>query len=152
MEETADVTVLQATDPNEAVNYMSSCLWHAEGGTLVLDEVDAVSTSKDAAPVFDQVIRYGRNRGVSLLTGCRRPAEIDRNITAGANRLYIFQTQEPRDIEYFRKTILGDEAEKLLSLPQYHGVFLDYDRKVVGEFEMNKNGEVFHLSEQQLKL
>lgn len=151
-DETSPVVVLQAPDPNEAVDYMSSVLMLVEGGTLVLDEVDAISTAQNGAPVFDQVIRYGRNRNVNVLTGCRRPAEVDRNLTAGANRIYIFQTTEPRDIEYFRKGILGDRADGLVSLDPYHGIFLDYDKMIVGTFMTNETGEVFHLTEEKLNL
>jgi len=82
-----------------------------------------------------------------LLTGCRRPAEISRNITAGANRLYLFRTQEPRDIEYFR-SIIGDRAFELMDVPQYSGLYLDYDSQEIGRFRIDEKGEVFILSKE----
>jgi len=146
MEEAMPVIILQPADPDEAVDYISAALWEAHGGTLVLDEADGFNIHN--APCFDQLIRYGRNRRIHILTGTRRPAEISRNITAGANAIYIFQTQEPRDIEYYSKTLIGKEqAERLNSLPDYHGLFVNYDKKTIGVFKTNEKGEVFILEE-----
>lgn len=135
------IFVLKTADPNMAVEYMSAVLWHAQGGTLILDEVDEFSVHE--APCFDQLIRYGRNKNIDLITGCRRPAEISRNITAGANQIFCFQTQEPRDIDYFRATILGEEAEKLMTLPKHSGLYADYDLNELGSFTVDTNGKIF---------
>ena len=149
MEEIPPIIVLQPHDPDEAIDFVSSMLWHEEGGTLVIDEADGFNIY--SAPCFSELIRYGRNKGVHILTGCRRPAELDRNITAGANCIYIFQTQEPRDIEYFSKTLIGKQhAESLKNLPDYHGLFIDYDRKVVGVFKTDEQGATYILTEKSL--
>ncbi len=145
MEEPAPIIVLQPADPDEAINFVSAFMWEEWGGTLVIDEADGFSIAN--APCFSQLIRYGRNHGVHILTGCRRPAELDRNITAGANVIYIFQTQEPRDIEYFRKTLMGDQALRLNSLADYHGLFINYDKKTTGVFKTDEKGELFILEE-----
>lgn len=149
MEEVPGIIVLQPPDPDEAVDFVSAILWEEWGGTLVIDEADGFSMTN--APCFSQLIRYGRNHGVHILTGCRRPAELDRNITAGANCIYIFQTQEPRDVEYFSKTLIGKEqAERLISLPEYHGMFVNYDKKTIGLFKTDSRGDVFILEEKSL--
>lgn len=149
MEEIPRVIVLMPSDPDEAVNFISAMLWEEEGGTLVLDEADGFNIYN--APCFDQLIRYGRNKGVHLLTGCRRPAELSRNITAGANKIFIFQTQEPRDVEYFSKTLIGkDQAERLISLEEYHGLFIDYDTKEIGVYKTDENGNVFLVEKTKL--
>lgn len=143
-DEAEKLLVLRPSDPTMALDYVSSALWHLEGGTLVLDEVDAFNYSD--APCFDQLIRYGRNRRVHILTGCRRPAEISRNITAGSNRIYIMRTQEPRDIEYFNKTILGEKSEVLMRLDAHHGLLVDHDEGSISEFKFNEKGEIFILN------
>lgn len=142
------IIVLKPSDPNLAVEYISSALWNAECGTLVIDEADAFSMSE--APCFDQLVRYGRNKGINIVTGCRRPAEISRNITAGANKIFIFQTQEPRDVDYFESTVLGKDAEKLMNLLQFHGLWLDYDERTTGEFKIDLSGEILKLNEKPL--
>lgn len=145
MDEPAPIVVLQPADPDEAIDFVSAFLWEEWGGTLVIDEADGFNIHN--APCFSQLVRYGRNHGVHLLTGCRRPAELDRNITAGANTIYIFQTQEPRDVEYFRKTLIGDQALQLINLPEYHGLFVNYDKKTTGIFKTDEKGDVFILTE-----
>lgn len=144
-DEPAPIVVLQPADPDEAIDFVSAFLWEEWGGTLVIDEADGFNIHN--APCFSQLVRYGRNHGVHLLTGCRRPAELDRNITAGANTIYIFQTQEPRDVEYFRKTLIGDQALQLINLPEYHGLFVNYDKKTTGIFKTDEKGDVFILTE-----
>ena len=140
------VFVLMPSEPSVALDFVCATLWELEQGTLVLDEVDAFKIAD--APCFDQVIRYGRNRNIHLVTGCRRPAELSRNITAGANRIFIYRTQEPRDVDYFSETIVGEKAETLMTLPKYHGVFVDHDRDIMGEFKVDEKGQVFILKEE----
>lgn len=134
---------LKTPDPDLAVDYLSAALWDCNGGTLILDEVDAFNFSE--APCFDQLIRYGRNKNVSIITGCRRPAELSRNITAAANQLYAFKTHEPRDIDYFQGTIFGDRAFELMRLPDFHGLFVDYDLKQIGTYRIDRQGKLFKL-------
>ena len=142
------IIVLKPADPDVAVDYMSAVLWECGGGTLVLDEVDCFSVS--AAPCYDQLIRYGRNRNIDLITGCRRPAELSRNITAGANKLFVFQTQEPRDVDYYESTVLGADAEKLMAIPQYTGLFVDYDLASKGSYRIDKEGRIFIINSEPL--
>lgn len=147
-EELQKIITLKTNDPDLAVDYVSAALWEAGGGTLVLDEADGFNETN--APCFDELVRYGRNRNVDLITGCRRPFEISRNITAGANKIYVFRTNEPRDIDYFKSTVLGEMAEKLREIPKYHGIFVDYDNETMGLFKTDENGTIYKLSQQKI--
>lgn len=146
-DESQKIICLKTQDYNLAIDYLSACLWEINGGTLVLDEGDVLDFSE--APCFDQIIRYGRNHNVDMLFGCRRPAEISRNITAAANKFYCFGTHEWRDIEYFR-TLFGEKAEELQKVEKFHGIFLNYDQNLVGTFKIDKLGKIFHTSEKNV--
>lgn len=135
------VIVLQTMEPTLAADYISAALWEAEQGTLILDEADSINISE--APCYDQIIRYGRNKNIHLITGVRRPAELDRSISAGANQLYAFGTHEPRDVEYFEKTIFGQKAKELIKVPRYHGIFVDYDKVIMGTFRIDIDGKIY---------
>lgn len=149
MDKKAPITILMPDDPDQAIDYVCSMLYEVGGGTLVIDEADAFDRWN--TPIFDKTIRYGRNWSIHILTGCRRPAELNRGITAGANCLYIFQTQEPRDIDYYAKTIIGKEhAERLKTLPDYHGIYINYDTKKRGYFKTDERGACLILSEENL--
>lgn len=138
---------LQTHDYNLAADYLSAALWECKGGTLVLDEVDGIDMCD--APCFEQIIRYGRNagpkNGVHIITGCRRPAELSKNITAAANKFYCFQTHEPRDMDYFGE-LFGDRAWELLKMEPRTGLFLDYDLNQTGRFFVDPQGNIFHTS------
>lgn len=133
---------LRTADPTTACNYLSAVIWEINGGTLVLDEVDSIDI--EGGSCFDQFIRYGRNHHGDLITGCRRPAELHRNITAAANKFYCFGTHEFRDIEYFRASVFGDRAFELQRVPKYHGLYLNYDNHETGIFFIDPNGKVYH--------
>lgn len=139
-EEKNRVLVFQAQNPTIAVEYFSAMLWELGGGTLVLDEVDGFSIHESQC--YDNLIRYGRNRNVWVVTGCRRPAEVSRHITAGANIIYAFRTAEPRDIDYFESTLFGRDALRLRSIPSYHGLFLNYKKMVTGVFSIDPKGQL----------
>lgn len=143
------IIVLKPSDPDLAAEYISAALWESWGGTLVLDEADAINMSE--APCFNQLIRYGRNRFVNVITGCRRPAEISRDITAGANKILVFQTTEPRDIMYFESTVLGEKADDLRNIAQFTGIYVDYDERTVGQYKIDLSGKLFKLSSEALK-
>lgn len=137
------VIVLKTGDPTLACEYLSAAIWKLEtGATLVLDEVDSIQIREGSC--FDEYIRYGRNRKGDLITGCRRPAELAKNITAAANKFYCFQTHEPRDIEYFRDSVFGDRAYELMKMEPYSGMFIDFDKKIVGKFRIDILGNVYH--------
>lgn len=147
---------LKTSDPTTAADYFSAAIWAHEdasgkplGGTLILDEVDSIDIEEGSC--FDEYIRYGRNHHGDLITGCRRPAELSRNITAGANKFYCFQTHEFRDIDYFRANVFGDRAEELAHLPDFHGLYLNYDTKRIGKYLINRQGAIYHLSETPLR-
>jgi len=134
------IFVLQPADPTVALDYVSAALWELGGGTLVLDEVDSFDYFQ--APCFDQVIRYGRNRNIHLVTGARRPAEVSKNLTAGANRIFVLRTQEPRDIEYYEKTILGERSEELMKMKEFTGFLIDYDAQTISIFDFDEAGNI----------
>jgi hypothetical protein len=138
--EHSGVIVVQSGNLDNAIDFICSALWKIEGGTLVIDEVDAFSFTD--APCYDEAIRYGRNRGIDVVTGCRRPAEISKQITAAADRVYCFVTREPRDIEYYRE-FLGDEiAFQIPKLPPYHGIYYDFLEQKHGVFKTDENGKI----------
>lgn len=142
--ENPGIIVLQTGNVDQAIDYFCSALWESGGGTLVLDEVDAIRIAD--APCFDEAIRYGRNRGIDIVFGCRRPAEVSKNLTAAADRVYCFATREPRDIMYYRE-FLGDErAERIQKLEVHHGILSDFNEMTFSTFKTTESGEVIILN------
>jgi hypothetical protein len=143
------VIVLHARNMNLCVDFISAALWEIGGGTLVCDEVDEIQASE--AKCFEDAIRYGRNagnyNGIHIITGCRRPAELGplgRNLTASANKFYCFGTHDSRDADFFAGAGFGDRALELLTVPPFSGLFLDYDKQIIGRFHIDRQGHIFH--------
>lgn len=142
-----EIICLKTADPEIDVEYLSAALWEMRGGTLVLDEVDSIPISEGSA--FDQFIRYGRNHNGDIITGCRRPAELSKNITAAANKFYCFSTHEARDIEYFSQ-VFGEKAEELIRCPRFSGIYVDYDQNIIGKFRIDIEGNIYHTTQESL--
>ena len=64
-------------------------------------------------------------------------------MTAGANKIYVFHTQEPRDVDYFKSTVLGEKAKILPNMPQFSGILVDYDRDEFCHFKIDDKGQLF---------
>lgn len=142
-DENPSVVVLTSGDLDNAIDFVCSALWKIQGGTLVIDETDAFSLAE--APCYDEAIRYGRNRDIDMVIGCRRPAEISKNITAASDRVYCFVTREPRDIDYYCE-FLGDEiALQIPHLKPHHGMFVDFLEQKQGVFRTDIDGHIYHV-------
>lgn len=85
--------------------------WAASDCVLVLDEL-ADYCSPDYTPANIKLLASkGRHRRVSLLGTSRRPAEISRHVSAMADLVFAFHTEEQRDLDYLRSRFGARVAE-----------------------------------------
>lgn len=117
-EKTHFVAAYRPDDPEKEFFWVSRIIESIGNICFVAEEVDFFISPQKLDPAFSRLIRYGRHRGVEMICISRRPAEVNRNLTAQASRLFIFRMHEPRDIAYFR-TLIGPVAEKIPSLPDF---------------------------------
>lgn len=80
---------------------------------VFVDEVDKFGSAFSTDPEIRALADYGRNFGISLAFVARRPACVDKTLTAQADTLYLFKAKEPRDLGYFRDVLGADVAERL---------------------------------------
>lgn len=85
---------------------------------LVTEETSKYVNAGYMPEPIENLIRYGRHRDISQIYISRRPSEITRDLTANADFIAIFRTQEPRDIAYMR-SFMGDRALNLPNLAEY---------------------------------
>lgn len=88
--------------------------------TLVVDEVDLYLPHGGPDDNLLNIIRYGRHRGLNLIAISQRPANVVRDLTAQSDYIVMFQTSEPRDLDYLAGRIGKDNADKVAALPQFH--------------------------------
>lgn len=89
---------------------------------VFVDEVDAFGSAFAADPEIRALADYGRNFGVSLAFVARRPACVDRTLSAQADTLYLFKAKEPRDLEYFRDVVGAGVAARLPGLAPFQAL------------------------------
>lgn len=104
-----------------AVEYANRVAAAAEDCYLLWDEVDMYTPFNRLAPLAYKLVNAGRHRRVRLYWTSRRPARVARDLTANANRLAIFRTSEPGDLDWARK-IDRDMAKALPELDRYEAV------------------------------
>lgn len=89
---------------------------------VFVDEVDKFGTAFSTDPEIRALADYGRNFGVSLAFVARRPACVDKTLTAQADTLYLFKAKEPRDLDYFRDVVGAGVAARLPGLAPFQAL------------------------------
>jgi DNA helicase HerA-like ATPase len=113
---------IRALGTDDNLDAMRLCYALAEerrNSLLVVEETSLYVSPVSLPDEIAALVRYGRHRELDLVFVARRPAELHRDLTANADCLVTFQTQEPRDLDYLR-VYYGDEAYSLARLPPYH--------------------------------
>lgn len=83
--------------------------------TIVIDEVDRYFGSDELL----DLIHYSRHSRISIISNTRRFTDVPRLMTAQSDYLCIFRTNEPRDMEYFRKYAGLTNDHILADLPSF---------------------------------
>lgn len=110
---------LAAEDNLDLIRLTYASAEDCPGLFLIVEETSLYCSPTSLPDEIAAVVRYGRHRQLDLCFVARRPSELHRDLTANADVLITFRTQEPRDLIYLR-TFYGDEALTLQSLPDYH--------------------------------
>lgn len=87
--------------------------------TFLVEEVDTVAQSYSIPYMFRRIIRRGRHRDITLIGVTPSPYGIHRDLTRQAKEIYIFRTNEPRDIAYLKDLLRSDIEARLSQLDQY---------------------------------
>lgn len=111
--------VYRPTDARKEFPWIARIAYEIGELCLVAEEISWAISPAKMDPRIEILIRMGRHKGVELIGISRRPAEVNRDLTANAGTIHIFRTTEPRDIKYFRDLLGRDAAERLPRLPEY---------------------------------
>jgi len=101
--------------------WANRCAWAGEDFWLVWDEVERFVEAGRLPPEADKLVQAGRHRGCRIVACTRRPYLMPRLITSQANRMAVFRTTEPRDLDYFARYV-GEVVKQVPNLPDYHAV------------------------------
>lgn len=89
-----------ALDIHAHFDFFSKIAFEVKNYTLVIEEVDLVSSAGNMPEGLKKIINYGRHHAINLLALSRRAHMVPRDLTANADSIVTFNQQEPRDIRY----------------------------------------------------
>ena len=89
---------------------------------LVAEELDLFCPPRQLTPGIRHILKRGRHADITFIGVTQRPYGIDRTVTALANEVYVFKTDEPRDIKYLCERLGDGIAAKLAALQPYEYV------------------------------
>ncbi|MBS3917904.1 MAG: hypothetical protein KG012_03345 [Deltaproteobacteria bacterium] len=88
--------------------------------TLLLDEVGIWSNPSYIPDSLYWILRFGRHSQINQIYAARRPTELNRMMSALADRFYIFNTIEPRDLEYIAKITDSSLINEIKNIKQFN--------------------------------
>lgn len=94
--------------------------------TLVTEEIEVYATATSIDPNLLNLIARGRHRDIELIATSQRPHHISKLVTSQAKEIYIFSTNEPRDVDYLKELIGSDIEPRLVNLRHYPEGYSDY--------------------------
>ena len=114
--------VYRPLNPNAEIEFIANCIYSLGNVTFVVEEIDSVCTTFDMPVAFHSIIQRGRHKNITLIGVTPAPFGIHRNLTRQAKEIYIFNTNEPRDVQYLTNLLGSAIADKIQSLNQYEYV------------------------------
>lgn len=96
-----------------------------EDTIFLVDEVSMVTTPYEIPLEFQDIIRFGRHNRIAVVMTAQRPIDVNRDLTAQCNHLFIFNQHEPRDVQYF-SGFLGEAANVIPTLQEFEFLYSDF--------------------------
>jgi len=97
------------------------CIAMIEGHyTIVIDEIDQYKSSIQ----LRDMIHYARHFDINIISNTRRYVDVPRLLTSQSDLLKIFQTVEPRDLQYLKEYTGSDVINTISHLNPY--TYLEY--------------------------
>jgi len=90
--------------------------------TFLVEELDRFARPLAMSRQFKEIVQRGRHHRVELIGVTQRPHGIDKLLTSQAKQMCIFNTTEPRDIDYFKDVVGYKVVMKIADLKEFEYV------------------------------
>lgn len=127
--------VYRPLHPMQEIGWISELVYVLGDVCFVVEEIDSICTPYKLDEIFEGIINRGRHKNITLIGVTHAPFGIHRDLTRQAKEVYVFNTNEPRDLAYLRD-LLGSDMEKKVSLLDKYEYALWKDDK--DEIEIGK--------------
>lgn len=116
--------IYQPVDPEGDFDTICQLVYECGDMTFLIEELDRYSKPLTLSKPFKEIIQRGRHEGynIELIGVTQRPHGIDKLLTSQAKEMFIFNTTEPRDVDYFKDTIGYPVVCKIAALQEYEYV------------------------------
>lgn len=114
--------IYRPLNPKAEMDFIAGCIYSLGDITFVVEEIDAICSTFDMPEVFHAIVQRGRHKNITLIGVTPAPYGIHRNLTRQAKEIYVFNTNEPRDIQYLSNLLGVAIADKIQNLNQYEYV------------------------------
>lgn len=114
--------IYQPVDPESDFDDICRLVYECEDLTFLIEELDRYSKPLTLSLPFKEIIQRGRHHNIELIGITQRPHGVDKLLTSQAKQMYIFNTTEPRDVDYFKDTIGYPVVVKIAALNEYEYV------------------------------
>jgi hypothetical protein len=111
--------IYRPLDPEREFEKICDLVWNLGNMTFLIEEVDCFCKPQSICMPFGSIIQRGRHRNITLIGVTQRPHGIARLLTSQAKQMCIFNTTEPRDVDYFRQVVGDCLVERVTALKQY---------------------------------
>lgn len=123
-----DPILILQTDDEEKIERLYELIYdNLINFVLLIDEVDLYFTNTSNS-ILRKIIRYGRNKNISIIVTCKRPALIHKDLTSQTDIFVFFRASEYRDLDYIEKNCSKEVAKKVQELN--HLQFLAYNTSI----------------------
>jgi len=93
--------------------------WACRDMSVLIEEMDIFCQYGRTPFSFIQLLKRGRHRDIHLVGVTQRPVGVDKNVTAMATEIYVFETNEPRDLDYLKERLSAEAVEQIKTLQAY---------------------------------
>ena len=114
--------IYQPLDPECEFEKICELIYDCGNLTFLVEEVDCFCNPLSMGLNFKSIIQRGRHKNISLIGITQRPHGISRLLTSQAKKMSVFNTTEPRDLQYFTEIFGEDFVKKISELKQYEYV------------------------------
>lgn len=127
--------IYQPVDPEGDFDSVCREVCKCEDLTFLVEEMDRFARPLALSRQFKEIVQRGRHYRVELIGITQRPHGIDKLLTSQAKQMCIFNTTEPRDIDYFKEVVGYEVVKKIAAIQQYE--YVNY-RDGIDDLEVKK--------------
>lgn len=114
--------IYRPLDPQKEFPELCKLCIECKDLSLVVEELDIYCQNGKTCDEFFEIIRRGRHHGIELIGVSQRPHGFGRDVTSQTKEFYIFSTNEPKDIQYFKEYFGEYIVDQIGKLQQYEYV------------------------------